>query len=686
MNVNRLSGDIPSSLDGIDNVDVVAGNLFDCEDLEDLPSKDANSESYVCGSSDYDVSLTVWCAVLAVYASVASALVYMAYRIAASGSHTTDASKEGDVDRCTALTFWWARQIASFKCRVEAKARLVRSWREQALTVDAAEFREIARYVNVLTFIRRSTLQLTAMIVPTTFVFYFVSKIHGDMGTHSYQYRWHFTAAFLSGTLPSVIVMLIFVLSILFLVRRIVHAEARLTEIGNASTSGEAEVEVGGISRNDVVLRTGKDKDDKNRDNVRKSYSLVLVCLTCNGLIVLFIKGVYVYASLKDNIPSRAKLLLKLLLSVFDIFWNSVVLSKVVTTYGHFMRAKVRIRLHLSLILFNSIIAPVIASAMTDENCFVELFQGVEKVTSSSTLAYCARLDPTDFTNNPPNCLDYGTLSVSTEYTPPFLYSYQCTSSIFANFIPVFMFSYTVLAFVVPLFLATVAYSASNTEVFTSFLHLLPSILWPTRPNAADSDKIIAAEIVMSCLLQHVVVLITYGLVAPTLALAVCCTVVITSYQWQILIGRYLACQGQHRASSESPQCAEVSTMTTGKRGVINSVQTVHCVNLDVECRGVWLGPLQSVWTIVDLSCLFFAVVFIDMAGDEIGWRKALLCISLPTMAIPIILRVVYRDYAQNFFHCVQNKLSTKPSIGVVEDVASPMTSYPGNDDDFGGL
>lgn len=692
INVNRLSGEIPSNFDGIKTVDVVGGNLFDCGDRGDLPSKDPNSESYVCGSSDFDVSLVVWATVCIIYVGVAGTLGYKVYYQANQANTASELnSAEALEDDFDDLHPCFASKLRHFWIIVEARARMLRTWSEYAMALESSEYREVTRFVHVLTFVRKSTIILTAVIAPITCTFYYVSKIYCNRGTHSYQYRWLFTGAFLSGTVPSIIVLVIFFAAVFFLMYRIVHAEAKLVAIGKCVVENS-------IPAKPADNRQVFDVDEKNRAHVRKSYIFILTCLTLNGLVVLIIKGVYVYASLKDNIPSNAKLFFKLLLSMFDIVWNGVVLSNIVTSFGHFMRSKVRIRLHLSLILFNSIMAPVVASAATDENCFVELFGGIEEVISSSTLTYCARLDPADFTNNPPDCLHYGTLSVSTAYLPPFLYSYQCTSSIFTNFIPVFMFSYVVLAFVVPFFLATIAYSASNTEIFAPCLHLLPNIFWPARLNAADNTSAINAEIVMSCLLQHIVVLITYGLVAPPLAVAVCCNVVITCYQWQILIGRYILCRSQQHGgvaakSSQSGEGYPLPDMQAATVIELNTQKTVRCARLDEECRGVWLGPLQSVWTIVDMSCLFFAIVFIDMAGDEVGWRRAILSLSLPTMAIPVIFQVLYRGYLQKSFRLILDfvlaKIPCKPSEGVIvktDIVGSPIPFYEGSANEYGGL
>jgi hypothetical protein len=47
----------------------------------------------------------------------------------------------------------------------------------------------------------------------------------------------------------------------------------------------------------------------------------------------------------------------------------------------------------------------------------------------------------------------------------------------------------------------------------------------------------------------------------------------------------------------------------------------------------------------IDISALFFAVLLFDISGDEVGWLYAVSCFSLPTLLLPVMIRVIYREY-----------------------------------------
>jgi Leucine-rich repeat (LRR) protein len=72
MSVNRLSGHIPEPLYSQFNksvLDVLEGNLFDCQQI-DIPPSDASYTTYQCGSIDYESSLLIWIVGLAAAALV----------------------------------------------------------------------------------------------------------------------------------------------------------------------------------------------------------------------------------------------------------------------------------------------------------------------------------------------------------------------------------------------------------------------------------------------------------------------------------------------------------------------------------------------------------------------------------------------------------------------------------------
>ena len=58
---NRLSGDIPKSLVGINNISVLSGNLFECDYIKsNLPYNDVDFSNYSCDSYSFDIPYYTW--------------------------------------------------------------------------------------------------------------------------------------------------------------------------------------------------------------------------------------------------------------------------------------------------------------------------------------------------------------------------------------------------------------------------------------------------------------------------------------------------------------------------------------------------------------------------------------------------------------------------------------------------
>jgi Leucine-rich repeat (LRR) protein len=60
LDVNRLSGNIPSSFLDVETISVLTGNLFECIGMASLPENDPSRRTYVCGSYQLNTALYVW--------------------------------------------------------------------------------------------------------------------------------------------------------------------------------------------------------------------------------------------------------------------------------------------------------------------------------------------------------------------------------------------------------------------------------------------------------------------------------------------------------------------------------------------------------------------------------------------------------------------------------------------------
>ena len=94
-------------------------------------------------------------------------------------------------------------------------------------------------------------------------------------------------------------------------------------------------------------------------------------------------------------------------------------------------------------------------------------------------------------------------------------------------------------------------------------------------------------------------ILLTFGLAAPPLALAVLCTLILATVHWQLIFGRYLV-------TYQPPEKTENYNFSQNKvRNVVNVFSLWHGIGL-------------SVWVIVFGSITFYAFIVTDMMSGKI--------------------------------------------------------------------
>lgn len=618
VSVNRLSGLIPSNIKSYTDVDMLSGNLFDCDSSNDLPSKDPEYDHYVCGSDDFDSALMIWGGLFGAFLTVSCVYYYLYHSSVAI-------QKDNEVSLLNSITNAWDM--------LKTNARIVNHWSMAAECVDRKMNPELQAFLRTMRDLRVIVIVLTCAIVTAFFTFYFLAKTRFDMGTHTDQYRWLFTAAYLYSKVAAIVMLVLLFVALVYLVYSIHELDSAHYGIFVVNSSQPAEEEF--FSTSEAYTNAMH----------RKAFLYILTLLLVNCSIVLAAKGTYVYVILWTDATPLAQGLLRFTLSGFDIIWNGLVLSKFISYGRYTLQSKVRIRLHLFMLLFNSVFAPVIASGLTARNCFAELFTGIDSIETEGVYNLCTSADDKG------QCISYTGLSLSTTFIPPYTYSYQCGSTVLTSFIPVFILAYTLRAFAQPLLMFCIMYITKSENIPVA-ITIFPSILWPTRIHKYEFRKIMYPGVIITHILHDIAVMVTYGITSPVCCLVIAVSVCITTLQWHVIIGRYL-----HIRSTSSKSSSEGSTQRQGDaRGsafddehmvsVAPSNVTPSHMALEKTCQGVWQGPMKAVWTIVDTSCIFFALFFIDMGGDHMGGLNAFLKLSLPTLAMVFFLRLYF-----NYIH-----------------------------------
>eukprot|EP00981_Chlorochromonas_danica_P007589 scaffold1816_cov192-Ochromonas_danica.AAC.1 len=247
----------------------------------------------------------------------------------------------------------------------------------------------------------------------------------------------------------------------------------------------------GGREDNASTAKDEQKQQDEEKDSRKKRSKVdwravltVKVCIAVvNIIIVLVVNGFYVYIYLQ--LQRWSAMMLSVALSVFKVCWSMVVQVGVVKLLqplqhheegeeegeersveeggrGESMITRTRgmrreglheenVRFMSSLMLFNTIVAPCLATMVASSDCFYYVFASPDTITASYSFQECVV-----FTEI--NCAAYRTSTHSIDFSPPFSYTYQCSSAMLVDYAYVFAYKYVLIGILYPLFVLGVMF------------------------------------------------------------------------------------------------------------------------------------------------------------------------------------------------------------------------------------
>lgn len=472
---NRLSGPVPNAMlalqqDGV--LQLLDGNVFGC--VSGLPPTDPDVSSYVCGSESFEAAIITW--IVALLFAVLGLSVFASSSI-----------------RSTSRRFlsWSISDIKREAVAVEWNRHLILTVFTHSLLIGASVFIALPGYL-----VLKLPLQWRANFV-----------------THVVQYWWTTTVAYMH----SWPVVVFFLLLILFLCCAVSWLLLSVV--------------------NGMLLQ--KEFDGTNII----TYSRAFVLHTVNILVVLTINAVYVV----DVVPRYSGtqlLLMQFVLGIVKLVWSMMVPMLVAL-----MPLQHRLANNVFMSLFIFIGAPFVSTFLAAKSCFSELFSEPSTLQSSFSVpvieceSYCPMSFCTYESMNYPNrschldcvfgCEFLRLGKVQIDVIAPWLYSYQCSSSVIKDYVPV----------VIVMFLLTGVVSPSVKAVLMA-LHFKEYVQLPINMRniarsyseallpllSSDPNKLTdnSSALPMRCCHQMVVklfvnisVLLTFGLASPLLAIVV---------------------------------------------------------------------------------------------------------------------------------------------------------------------
>jgi hypothetical protein len=393
MDVNRLSGRIPrnSFIRRMPNIAILAGNLFACDSHNDLPKNDPHYHFYTCGSDSLDYPLLLWSVLCGSVVVVVIGVIIIAHlaswKFQSGGALLEDTVPTHEGKEAGYLTARVTGMVHSIRKVLSAADKTLRIWHSVVGQLDPVANMEVMKFMETLQFVRSTSLCITSFILSTFLLFYCLGKDQWGWYTHMDQYRWLYSAAFLSGNWAALVMvlLLIFVLALsTFMVQR--FSDRSVSQVGGlAPTTLSVVSQSMSIDRKDTVPH----KDIKN-------VASVVVCFFINSVVVLCVQGLFVYLTTWHNVSPPVVVAMQLLLACFTIVWDNVVVLKVlIARFPSYLTAKGRSQLQNMIFLFNGVVAPVIVVGLTDPNCFSELITNSGEISTTSSIEYCAFLGAT---------------------------------------------------------------------------------------------------------------------------------------------------------------------------------------------------------------------------------------------------------------------------------------------------
>lgn len=465
LKVNRLSGSIPDSLCSAMNIAILSGNLYSCNlDGSDLPAHDQRVATYNCASNVFDITYYIWMGL--VVTLLCAALLYR---------HMSSRYDLGSIDYSEVV----------FK---------LQKWRNLLMllerdTDDKMKLRSLMQYNVINEVVRRASCHAALYILLVLLPMYIALDVH--YSTHTYCYAWIVSSAYLSGTACFAIMMVSWVL---FQGVQLVGPAYELQKSSYDNSSDE--------KKRQLIYRRYQETATMRGKRYRvKRWLIYLAYVLVNIIVVAGVNISYVYLTLYQS--HTVIIAVQVLLSIFTFCWNNL-LSPYTVRWALYCISQLNTKIKISINEFFScqlfvaltcnIVIPCLTVVVISPDCFHSFFIPDAVVTSTFTDDECFDYD---YVGN--TCIDLYSYQRTTSYDPPFIYGYQCSSTILSSYSSVYMMVCIGATFISPLVKAIIHHlytsSSKGSSWFLFLRYIFPRMLMPLDCDSIDFDYLPARDI-----------------------------------------------------------------------------------------------------------------------------------------------------------------------------------------------
>ncbi len=665
LEVNRLSGIIPSNLvNNASDVNILSGNIFTCDFLgNNLPPSDPDAENYSCGSDNVNNVLYGWIGVI----FFAPFLAFAFIRLTKS-------------------------ELASLKEVIQLSYNRWGKWR--ATLRENQEHVHLVRLSIYFSEVRRGTLALTIYCIFILLPLFSILKIYSS--SYSIEYAWSVSAMLMNGETAAI--LLFFALIILV----ILYTTVLKTIVKRLNRRMPKD-----HYRNNSISSTAESVRSVISENNMETYLVYSGVSLLNLIVMVAVDFSYVYIVISyDTIIST---LAALGLALFRLGTNHLLLwhalpitKKLLARVKGISRKKnsddgSAIPLHLSadysakdisflenLTLFNNIIIPGIAIVFILPDCFYNALFAANQVTSSYQYEICYQQAAySDYTHL---CSTYDSIVT---YSPPFIYSYQCSSKIIMNYVPVYVLMFIIAGIFIPLLKISLkvidqillkrerrAMTSSFSASFIRGLRMMIAFLLPAYFRELSSiglnnidchessedkrssrrlftkRKQLFSKFTMTVQMNsYLTIFMCFGSLFPPLAFIAAISIYSITYFEELCIGWLLT---------------ETRALGVGYEWYEEQIEK--------ECAGVEESSDMTIWSTLTVSCGLYGYVIFDTMGDTSGWRAAL-PMTLIMISLPLILFVSIRCKGLQIPTLLSDDIKDNPRTSSLHEKPSDDTS-----------
>jgi Leucine-rich repeat (LRR) protein len=499
---------------------------------------------------------------------------------------------------------------------------------------------------EMLYFGRLATALRKIVLLTFTFVLVLLPAYFGlsyFYGIYSIQFIWIVGAIFLSGFVAAII---LFLLWTFFLAAFWIAFQKYIFRMSKELVRA-------------MSIVTGNDSLEENKKDTGHHFARLLTVLLINFMINLTVDSVYVFIITNRRYNTTVITLSEISVGMFKVFWNdfslrfmfrwvreiylgdkvtrSTMAAAASNSIVSYPIKEARERYFLgTMIVLNSVIIPCLAIAAVSKDCFYNFWKQPPNVVNQYSYASCTSTRYVAADNIGATCVSGDSLDVhSTSYSPPFVYSYQCSSQFIVNYSPVYACTAILIGVIMPmlkiiyvlaydyyeikfleypnaLFSRGMAFVTNN--VVEEYLKPPSNAYFEQQAHNAvrffDKDRFIMRMNSILC------VFITFGVIFPPLAALELFSLFSITYSEQVFIGRLYTKAAQLK---------------------LYHYQQV----LERECKGTFESLFQTIWLLLPLASCFYGFFLFDIYGDDVGLRALWLCVFMALM--PVISSIIWK-------------------------------------------